>query len=230
MEPARAFAIVVAAGSGSRIGADEPKAFRTIGGRPMVLVAVEAALSSPSIVGVVVVAPAGCDERTRDLLASVLPTPIVVAGGNARQDSVRCGLRVVPDDVEVVVVHDAARPLASGSAFDEVVRAVLEGADAAVPVLPPADTVKRVHDGMVVGTEPRDGLGLAQTPQAFRTHLLRDAHERAIAEGWRETDDAALLERTGANVRALPGDPRNFKITTALDLERADRIVEHGRG
>ena len=99
-----------------------------------------------------------------------------------------------------------------------------------MPVLRPADTVKRVHDGVVVGTESRDEIALAQTPQAFRTRLLRDAHERAITEGWKVTDDAALLERTGAVVRALPGDPRNFKVTTAFDLERADRTGAGGRG
>ncbi len=230
MDPARAFAIVVAAGSGSRVGADEPKAYLTVGGRPMIQVAVEAALSSAAIAGVVVVAPPGYEERTRDLLASMLPTPIVVTGGDTRQDSVRCGLRLVPDDVEVVVVHDAARPLAPSSAFDEVVHAVLEGADAAVPVLRPDDTVKRVHDGAVVGTEPRDEIGLAQTPQAFRNRPLKEAHERAFIEGWHVTDDATLLERAGAVVRALPGDPRNFKITTALDLERADRAWLETRG
>lgn len=230
MVSARAFAIVVAAGSGSRVGADEPKAFLTIGGRPMVLLAVEAALSSPAIYGVVVVAPVGCEDRTRDLLASVVPTPIVVAGGSTRQDSVRSGLRCVPEDVEVVVVHDAARPLASTDTFDEVVQAVLEGADGAIPVLRPTDTVKRVQDGVVVATEPRDAVGLAQTPQAFRTRLLRDAHERAFVAGWQVTDDAAMLERTGAVVRAIPGDARNFKITTALDLERAGRTSVDDRG
>jgi 2-C-methyl-D-erythritol 4-phosphate cytidylyltransferase len=230
MEPVGAFAIVVAAGSGSRVGAGEPKAFLTIGGRPMILLAVEAALSSPAIKGVVVVAPPGHIARAHSLLASVRPTPIVVAGGATRQDSVRSGLRLVPDHVDVVVVHDAARPFAPERAFDEVVQAVLEGADAAVPVLLADDTVKRVRDGVVIGTEPRDEIALAQTPQAFRTELLRDAHERAAVAGWEVTDDATLLERTGAVVRALPGDPRNFKITTALDLDRADRTLAERHG
>lgn len=223
MEPPRAFAIVVAAGSGSRMGTDEPKAFLPIGGRPMVQRAVEAALSATAIAGVVVVAPAGCEARARDVFASARPAPIVAAGGDTRQESVRQGLRVVPDDVEIIVVHDAARPLAPRIAFDDVVRAVAEGADAAIPVLRSADTVKRVRGGLVVGTEPRDEIGLAQTPQAFRARLLRDAHERAIVEGWRVTDDAALVERMGATVHVVPGDPGNFKITTTDDLARADR-------
>ena len=153
MEGARAVAVVVAAGSGTRLGGDEPKALLTIGGRPMVAVAVERALTSPSIAGVVVAAPPGFEERVREALAPIAGSSVVVTGGETRQGSVAAGLNAVDAQVDVVVVHDAARPFASAELFTAVVDAVLAGADAAVPVLPLVDTVKRVRDGSIVGTE-----------------------------------------------------------------------------
>jgi 2-C-methyl-D-erythritol 4-phosphate cytidylyltransferase len=224
MERGRATVIVVAAGSGARVGADEPKAFLTIGGRPIVAVAVEEALSSPSIGAVVVVAPAGSEERMREVLADVAPGVVIVTGGATRQESVRAGLVAVPDDADIIVVHDAVRPFAAPGLFSEVVEEVSSGADAAVPALPPADTVKRVRDGVVLSTESRDDLALAQTPQAFRADLLRAVHERAVEDDLEVTDDAALFELAGARVVTVPGDPMNFKITTALDLARADAL------
>ena len=126
---------------------------------------------------------------------------------------------------DVVVVHDAARPFASAALFAAVVEAVRAGADAAVPVLPLVDTVKRVRDGSIVGTEPRDELALAQTPQACRAQLLRDGLAKADEAGLDFTDDAGLLEWAGASIRTVAGEPRNFKITTPEDLARADRIL-----
>jgi 2-C-methyl-D-erythritol 4-phosphate cytidylyltransferase len=230
MEPGRAVAIVVAAGSGSRLGVEEPKAFLTIGGRPIVEVAVEEALGSPAIRAVVVVSPSGAEERMRAVLAAVASEAVVVAGGATRQASVRAGLAATPDDAEVVVVHDAARPFAAPELFTEVVGRVVSGADAAVPVLAIPDTIKRVRDGEVVSTEPRDDLVLAQTPQAFRAGLLRAYHERARTDGQEVTDDAALFEAAGANVVTVAGDPRNFKITTASDLALADALRGGRRG
>jgi 2-C-methyl-D-erythritol 4-phosphate cytidylyltransferase len=230
MEPGRAIAIVVAAGSGSRLGVEEPKAFLTIGGRPIVEVAVERTLGSPAIRAVVVTAPSGAEERMRAVLAAVAPEAVVVAGGATRQASVRAGLAATPDGAEVIVVHDAARPFAPPELFTEVVERVVSGADAAVPVLPIPDTIKRVRDGAVISTEPRDDLVLAQTPQAFRAQLLRVYHERARTEGREVTDDAALFESAGARVVTVAGDPRNFKITTALDLAHADELRGGRRG
>ena len=223
MDRGRAVAIVVAAGSGSRLGAEEPKAFLTIGGRTLVELAVEKALSSRSIEAVVVVAPPGSEDRMRSALAVVAPNAVVVAGGATRQASVRAGLAATPDDAGVVVVHDAARPFAAPGLFTEVVERVASGADAAVPALAICDTVKRVRDGDVVSTEPRDDLVLAQTPQAFRADRLRAYHEGALA-GQEVTDDAALFEAAGARVVTVPGDPLNFKITTPLDLAHADAL------
>jgi 2-C-methyl-D-erythritol 4-phosphate cytidylyltransferase len=224
MERARVVAVVVAAGSGARLGGDVPKALRTIGGRPVVAVAVDRALSSPAIDAVVVVSPPGSEDAVREMFAGSSDAVIVVTGGSTRQRSVAAGLDAVGGLVEVVVVHDAARPFASPALFAAVVHAVEAGADAAVPVLPLVDTVKRVQDGTIVGTQPRDGLALAQTPQACRLHLLRDAVARAEASDLDFTDDSGLMEWAGASVRTVDGEPGNVKITTASDLARADEL------
>jgi len=132
------------------------------------------------------------------------------------------GLDAVPDDTEVIVVHDGARPLASAALFRSVVDAVAGGASGAVPGVPLTDTVKRVDDdGAVVSTVPRHGLVTVQTPQAFRADVLRRAH----ATGDDATDDAGLVEAQGATVRVVPGDPRNVKVTTPADLDTARALV-----
>lgn len=225
MERARVVAVVVAAGSGTRLGGEVPKALRTVGGRPMVVVAVDAALASPSVDAVVVVAPPGAEAALRDMFAAASGSVIVVTGGSTRQRSVAVGLDAVGDRVEVVAVHDAARPFASPALFTTVVRAVEAGADAAVPVVSLVDTVKRVREGAIVGTEPRDGLALAQTPQACRLGLLRAAIAKAEASSLDFTDDSGLMEWAGASVRTVEGEPGNVKITTASDLARADELA-----
>jgi 2-C-methyl-D-erythritol 4-phosphate cytidylyltransferase/2-C-methyl-D-erythritol 2,4-cyclodiphosphate synthase len=162
-----------------------------------------------------------------------LGTHAVVAGGDTRGASVRAALREVPADVSVVVCHDAARPFASPALFDAVVRTLDERPEVAgvVPVLPVTDTVKRVSDGYVVRTERREELAFAQTPQAFRTAALREAHERAAAQGRDFSDDAALVEWAGHGIATVPGEPANFKITTSEDLARAAALVaERARG
>jgi 2-C-methyl-D-erythritol 4-phosphate cytidylyltransferase len=145
----------------------------------------------------------------------------VVVGGPTRAASVRAGLAAVPIDTDVVVVHDGARPLATPKLFAAVVDAVVAGADAAVPGLAVADTVKRIDRGQVVETLARDGLVVIQTPQAFRAEVLRSAHQHDADA----TDDAALVERMGATVRVVPGDPRNLKVTTMADLEMAQALA-----
>jgi len=223
----RAVAIVLAAGAGRRVGAEQPKAFLPIGGRPILAVAAAAAAASPAIDALIVTAPAGYEDPA---LACVegLPVPaIVVAGGSSRQESVRLALAALGSDVTVVVVHDAARPFAPPDLFTEVVRAVLDGADGAVPVVPVTDTVKRIHGGRVVATVDRRDLGLAQTPQAFRVSTLRAAHEAAAVDGVEVTDDAMLLEGEGV-VAEVPGDPMNVKVTTLLDLAQADARMGGG--
>jgi 2-C-methyl-D-erythritol 4-phosphate cytidylyltransferase/2-C-methyl-D-erythritol 2,4-cyclodiphosphate synthase len=153
-----------------------------------------------------------------------------VEGGDSRQASVRAALEAVPDDVAVVAVHDAARPFASPELFDRVLDAVADGADGAVPVLPIPDTVLRVRRGSVDGVEPREELALGQTPQGFRTSVLREAHAKAEATGAAFTDDASLLRWAGYPVRAIDGDPENTKITTLADLAEADRRMGGSAG
>lgn len=146
----------------------------------------------------------------------------VVAGGAERTASVAAGLSALRDDVDVVLVHDAARCLAPAALFDRLVEAVRAGADAVVPGLPVTDTIKAVDaTGVVVATPDRSTLRAVQTPQAFRRSLLAAAH----ASGADATDDAALVERVGGRVLVVDGDDLAFKVTTAADLERADRIL-----
>jgi 2-C-methyl-D-erythritol 4-phosphate cytidylyltransferase len=219
-----AVAIVLAAGEGERLGRG-PKAFLEIGGRSILSMAVAAAAACPEVDELVVAVPAGFEDRVgRSIGSSVAVGSQVVAGGRTRQESVRLALGAVAEDRPVVVCHDAARPFAAPELFSAVIDALAD-ADGAVPVLPIADTVKRVRDGYVESTLAREELRLVQTPQAFAAPSLRDAHARAVGAASRFTDDAALLEWAGYRVRAVTGEPVNFKITTVEDLARAERFV-----
>jgi 2-C-methyl-D-erythritol 4-phosphate cytidylyltransferase len=224
MEPTtKAAAIILAAGAGSRLGTERPKAFLPIGDRPMLAVAAASAAASSVVAAIVVTAPAGYEEEAVASLEG-LPVPAtVVLGGPTRQASVRAALEAL-DGPDIVIVHDAARPFAPPDLFTEVVRCVEQGADGAIPVLPLADTVKRLDGLRVVDTVSRDNLGLAQTPQAFRVAALKQAHDQAVHAGFEVTDDAMLLEQVGSVV-AVPGDPRNFKVTSMLDLARAEARI-----
>ena len=204
-------AIVVAAGRGDRYGG--AKQFLELAGTRLVDRAVAAC--SQACADVVVVLPG-------DVAWDGLPVHAAVTGGATRSDSVRAGLAALPAGCDVVVVHDAARPLASRAIFDAVIDAIRSGADAAVPGVPVADTLKRVDDGArVVETVARQELVAVQTPQAFRADALRAAH----ASGGDATDDAALVEQHGGCVVVVPGDVANFKITAPSDLEVAAAIL-----
>jgi len=210
------WAIVVAAGSGTRFGDPVPKQFAELGGLRVVDWAVAAAEAACQ--GVVAVVPSD------HLDVSLPPTVKVVAGGESRAASVRAGLAAVPDDAAVIVVHDAARPLADPALFQRVIEGVMMGgADGAVPGVPVADTIKRVDPsgGEVTETLDRAALRAIQTPQAFAADVLRRAHE---TEG-DATDDAALVEAAGGRVVVVDGDPANLKITAPDDLERAESIL-----
>jgi 2-C-methyl-D-erythritol 4-phosphate cytidylyltransferase len=206
--------IVVAAGRGERFGA--AKQFAKLGGATVLDRSVATARRVSQ--GVVVVLP------DTDDLGWQPPSDAVqcVRGGATRSASVRAGLAAVPPDAEVVVVHDAARPLASPSLFVAVVGEIARGADAAVPAIAISDTIKRVDGSTVVESVPRDGLVTVQTPQAFRADALRAAH---ASEG-HDTDDAALVEAAGGTVVIVPGEARNLKITGPADLEIAAALLE----
>ena len=216
---AQVWSIVVAGGSGHRFG--RLKQFSALGGRPVLEWAVVAC--RPCSAGVVLVLPAGsAGSETHG-------ADVVVTGGATRADSVRCGLAAVPADAEVIVVHDAARPLASPALFAAVIGAVADGgADGAVPGVPPSDTIKAVDDsGQVTSTLDRARLVAVQTPQAFRAPALR-RRPRGRPPG--ATDDAMLVEALGGTVRVVPGEPGNLKITDPDDLGVAERLLAARRG
>lgn len=206
-----AWCIVLAAGSGARFGGS--KQFEMIRGRRLVDRVVETA--SAVCDSVVVVLPVSVRWDGPRVAAAV-------PGGATRLASVRCGLAAVPPEAGIVVVHDAAHPLAPPRLFTAVIDAVRAGWDAALPALPVTETIKRVHRGMVIGSVPRDQLVLAQTPNAFRASVLRQAHAGA-AEA---VEDAMLIEAMGGRIAVVAGDPRNIHVSTPEELELAARLAD----
>jgi 2-C-methyl-D-erythritol 4-phosphate cytidylyltransferase len=211
------WAVLAAAGRGERLGADRPKAFAKLRDRPLLAESLERLEASDWIDAIVIVAPPGWEEPSI-LVAEELGCAKVtacVSGGETRAESVRAGVAEVGDDAAVIVVHDAARPLLLDEVLERVLTALNEGWDGAVPALPLADTVKRVRDGQIVETLPRDELVAAQTPQAFVAPILREALTGDLAGA---TDCASLVEPRG-RVTTVPGDPRLLKVTDESDLE-----------
>jgi 2-C-methyl-D-erythritol 4-phosphate cytidylyltransferase len=217
------WAIVVAGGDGARLGADRPKAFVGLGGRPLLAHSIDLFEDHPAVDRIVLVVPAEWEEPAT-LLADELAAGKVAAavpGGATRSLSVAAGLSEVGADAEAIVVHDAARPFASAELVDRLLEA-LEAHDGAIPALPVTDTVKRVHEGVVAETLVRGELRAVQTPQAFRAAALRHAYA-APADAVRDaTDCASLVEAAGFAVAAVPGEPGNVKITAPDDLARAE--------
>ncbi|MFP3870646.1 MAG: 2-C-methyl-D-erythritol 4-phosphate cytidylyltransferase [Syntrophobacteria bacterium] len=223
----RVVAVIPAAGEGRRMGGACEKQFLCLQGIPLLAHTLALFEQSPVVDGVVVVIPA----HQRRLLEDEVLRPYhcrkviaVVDGGRERQESVAHGLEAVPAECEVVVVHDGVRPLVS----EELLAAVVEAAQkhgAALAAIAVRDTVKRVEDRNVAATIERDGLWLAQTPQAFHAGLLRRAHAKARREQTTATDDAALVERLGVQVHVVPGSERNIKVTTPDDLVVAEALL-----
>ncbi len=224
--------VVVAAGSGTRLGAGIPKAFVRVGGRSLLAHAVDRIAGLPSLAGLIVVVPADAIDPAdwpEDLSGALPPGARVVAGGAQRTDSVRAGLRALDQETggayEVILVHDAARAFTPLAVFERVIAAVRGGAAGAVPGQPVVDTIKVVDEhGVITGTPERTLLRAVQTPQGFAADVLRAAY----ASGLAGTDDAALVEALGGRVVVVEGDPMAFKVTTARDLERAERLLAAG--
>ncbi len=207
--------ILVAAGSGSRFGAETPKQFLRLAGRPVIT---HAAAALAREVGLI--QPVGDATAIDAALAGIAHLP-TVPGGATRQASVLAGLEALaPHSPDIVLVHDAARPFLPPGTIAALV-AALATHPGAIPAVPVADTLKRGADGLIAGTVSRDGLFRAQTPQAFRFQLLLDLH-RAAPEG--ATDDASILEAAGHAVALVPGHDDNIKLTYAADLRRLERI------
>jgi len=226
----RTGAVIVAGGTGSRIGG-LPKQFREIGGRPMLAWSCQRFTAHPAIDDVVVVVPAEIAARPP---AWLLRTDVrLTAGGATRRASVRAGL-VALTDAAVVLIHDAARPFVSAELVGRLARAAVHGP--VIPVLRLPDTIKRMPSAEAGGsidrieaTLDRDRLRAAQTPQAFPGELIRRLHEAAAAEGIEPTDDADLCERAGVEVRTVSGERSAFKITHPDDLAMAEWLVASGR-
>jgi 2-C-methyl-D-erythritol 4-phosphate cytidylyltransferase len=224
MSPGSVAVIVPAAGSGTRLGPGAPKALRLLAGDPLLVHAVRRLRECPSVGQVVVAAPPTAVAQVAQLLGQY--DVVVVAGGAERQDSVAAGLRVLATDVELVLVHDAARALVPVSVVEAVVAALRGGAQAVVPVLRVADTIKRVDlGGVVLATVPREDLRAVQTPQGFQRSLLERVHRTAAGS---LTDDAGLVEAAGVTVQTVPGSADAFKVTTPFDLTVAEAVLARG--
>lgn len=226
----RAAAIVPAAGRGERLGPGAPKALRLLGGLPLLVHAIRALVRARLVDIVIVAAPPADVASVRTLLAEhdLGKDVQVIAGGRTRQESVRLALVALPEDVDVVLVHDAARPLVPVELVDAVARAVRGGCAAVVPVLPVADTVKQVDaGGRVIATLDRSDLRAVQTPQGFLRSALERAHVGADGAG--HTDDAGLAEHAGVEVHVIPGAEDAFKITRPLDLVVAEAVLARRR-
>ena len=209
--------VLAAAGTGSRFGSDTPKQFIPFEGKPLYLHALERFSSFFEVA--VLVLPEGWKERVDNQVRSLSYRDrlFLEIGGPRRQDSVYQGLNRLGEDIEMVLVHDAARPFTSS----ELIAAVIEQTrqhEACVPVVPVADTLKQVSDGRIVRTLDRKGLSLVQTPQGFEINLLKRAFQQAIQDGFYGTDEATLVERLGSPVHVVAGERSNLKVTCKGDL------------
>jgi 2-C-methyl-D-erythritol 4-phosphate cytidylyltransferase len=220
-------AVVPAAGGGTRMAASRPKQYLLLGGVPMLARTLQALSASGRVDSLILVVPPGHEGRCREevLQPFGLQAEAVIPGGEDRQASVYAGLLRARAETDLVLVHDGARPFVTAVVIQAAVAAAAE-AGAAVVAVPVTDTIKLASpEGWLQETPERGRVWAAQTPQVFRAALLREAHVRALQDGFRSTDDSALVERLGHPVRLVPGSPENLKITTTADLALADQIL-----
>jgi 2-C-methyl-D-erythritol 4-phosphate cytidylyltransferase len=222
--------VIPAAGAGARMGGAK-KAFLELDGAPLLQHVLRVFLAHARVAAIAVALPSEESGAPPEWLTAMVGESrriTIVSGGRERSDSVRAGLRALPESLGIILVHDAARPLVDRDLIDRILAAVHEG-QGAVPGLPLVDTVKEVDSREhIVGTPVRHMLRRVQTPQGFPAALLRDAYERATRDGTLATDDAALVERYGGRVIVVPGTERNLKITTPLDLAMANAMLAEG--
>ena len=219
-------AIIVAAGSGERLGYGLPKALVRVAGRPLVAWSAAAMAGARGVDTMVVVAPPGDEKGIAAALGESLSVHAIVPGGSSRQRSVAAGIAALPDTVDAILVHDAARPLIT-SAMVEAVLAGLDSHDGAIAAAPVADTLKRAAaDGVIGETVDRAGLWGAQTPQAFRAQVIRDVFADADdAELDAATDCAGMAERRGIAVRLVDTGRPNIKVTVPADLALVEALL-----
>ncbi len=223
--------VIVAAGSGTRLGHPEPKAFVSLAGRSLLERSLATVLSLAEPATVVVVAPASHRQQARDIAqrigGAVRDHILVVEGGATRQASVARGIAALPAELDAVLVHDAARALQPAAVFERVVARVREAGAGVIPVMPVIDTIaRRDAEGRVVGQVDRSELAAVQTPQGFPAAAYRAALESATAE---HTDDAGVFAAAGGEIVAVDGDAHGFKVTTPWDLRRAELLLESER-
>jgi 2-C-methyl-D-erythritol 4-phosphate cytidylyltransferase len=236
----RVTAILPAAGLGTRMGAETPKQFLSLDGVPVLLFTLRRLAACPAITDFIIATRAEEVESVAASAASAkLGRPVrVVRGGDTRQDSVANALLEVSSETDLILVHDAVRPLVTR---DQIERVIAEAAacDAAILGIPAMDTVKEVKRATVVGgasdvalitaTIPRERVVLAQTPQVFRASVLLEAFARAHQDGVTASDEAGLVERIGRDVHVVPGSERNLKITRPGDMELAEFYLRQER-
>jgi len=229
--------VVVAAGAGVRAGPGEPKQFRPILGVPMLLRALRAFIGHPEVRQVIVTLPPGYVERPPDWLGKLRGERLgFVPGGAQRVDSVRAGLRVLPDDATIILIHDAARPFVSRETIDAVITRARAGVGA-VAAVPTSDTLKEIGEGApratprIARTVDRERIWRAQTPQGFPRQMLNAAYAQlgAASNGGAPSDDAEVCERAGFPVELIPDSPYNVKITTADDFRIAEALARELR-
>ncbi len=214
------------------MGASSGKGLLPLGGQPMAIYCLRTLATVSGLCSIILVVGPDQEAAAADVLQRYGPWPVPIRptrGGAERQDSVAAGLALIDGVAELVLVHDAARPFVSRSCVEACIEAAA-GTGAAIVAVPSPDTVKRVNDSeAIVETLDRHTIWLAQTPQVFRTALLRQAHERARQDGVSATDDAMLVERLGTTVHVVPGEPTNRKLTTPDDLRWAEWYVQSRR-
>lgn len=221
--------VILAAGTGKRMGASGNKLFLPLAGQPVLSLTLRHAARALPGAPMMLVCRSGEEELARQAVVTAgldEASVIVTEGGPERQDSVRLALAAMPSTWDQVLIHDGARPILREELVQRLIGGLLQ-APAVVPALPVTDTVKRVDgQGYILETVPRADLRRVQTPQAFEVSLLRQSHARAVTEGRTVTDDAALLEAYGERVLTVAGDPYNIKVTVPTDLPLADLYLK----
>lgn len=219
--------VVVAAGRGTRAGGDLPKQYQVVAGKPVLLHTLEKLLAHAACAALIVVINpkdrAVFEQRIQPALAQ---RPILVDGSSTRDGSVRAGLAAVPSDAAYVLIHDAARPLVTHTMIDRVLSA-LSDAPGAAPAVAVTDALWTGRDGFVTGTQDRNGLFRAQTPQGFRRTDILAAHQNALTKGLSAADDVEVARAHGLDVAIVAGDENNLKITTPEDFARAEVLLQN---
>ena len=218
-------AVLLAGGSGRRMGGPEPKQFIEIAGRTILEHSIRAFHQHEGIDRIIIVSHADYIDRVKEIARQYTKVTDVVAGGKDRAESVHLGMNALSEDIKLAAIHDGARPMATWQLIDRCIRAA-NTYGAAAPAIPVKDTIKVVTGGVVSSTPDRETLKAVQTPQVFDFDLLRGALQKARLEDAKITDDCSAVENMGMSVKIVEGDERNIKITTPLDLKLAEMILE----